>query len=60
MSEKELKEVMNDILELEKLIAKMLGKVGNNLMLRANLEQMLAIVNYMKYSLRMDITEEEQ
>jgi hypothetical protein len=29
-------------------------------MLRANLEQMLAIVNYMKYSLRMDITEEEQ
>jgi hypothetical protein len=60
MSEEELKEVMNDILELEKLIAKMLGKVGNNLMLRASLEQMLAIVNYMKYSLRMDITEEGQ
>ncbi|PVU72858.1 hypothetical protein DDW08_00630 [Vulcanisaeta sp. SCGC AB-777_J10] len=60
MSEEELKEVMNDILELEKLIAKMLGKVGNNLMLKMNLEQMLAIVNYMKYSLRMDITEEEQ
>ena len=51
---------MNDILELEKLIAKMLGKVGNNLMLKMNLEQMLAIVNYMKYSLRMDITEEGQ
>ncbi|KUO81255.1 MAG: hypothetical protein AT718_00655 [Vulcanisaeta sp. JCHS_4] len=60
MSEEELKEVMNDILELEKLIAKMLGKVGNNLMLKMNLEQMLAIVNYMKYSLRMDMTEEEQ
>ncbi|MDT7862759.1 MAG: hypothetical protein RXR10_00080 [Vulcanisaeta sp.] len=60
MSEEELKEVMNDILELEKLIAKMLGKVGNNLMLKMNLEQMLAIVNYMKYSLRMDITEEGQ
>lgn len=59
MSEEKIKKIKADLVELDKLVAKLISEVGEDVpMLKKNLENIMAIVTYIKYSLGMDVESE--